>query len=222
MPDGFAHRILVVDNDLSIRTTSAAILSNKGYEVRTASNGFAALAELRRALPDVVISDLTMPHMSGFELLSVIRHRFPHVAVIAISGEYNSIPPSGLIADAFLTKGSYTPEQLFAKITELIEQSPIRAQTTPEKAPVWIPKSESGYFVVTCTECLRSFSLPDDQAEDELHETECVFCSAKVCFRADPEEIRALKTKTHHKKGPHTSSSNAMQTMSLKQEKQRS
>jgi CheY-like chemotaxis protein len=157
MPDGFAFRILVVDDEPSIRTTAAAILSSKGYEVWTASSGFAALAELRRALPDVVISDLTMPHMSGFELLSVIRCRFPQIAVIAMSGEYNAIPPAGLIADAFLTKGSYTPEQLFNKIAELIEQPPIRPQLKPEKAPVWVPRSETGYFVVTCTECLRSF-----------------------------------------------------------------
>lgn len=190
MPDGFAFRILVVDDEPSIRTTAAAILSSKGYEVRTASSGFAALAELRRALPDVIISDLTMPHMSGFELLSVIRRRFPQIAVIAMSGEYNGIPPAGLIADAFLTKGSYTPEQLFNKIAELIEQSPIRPQVKPEKAPVWVPRSETGYFVVTCTECLRSFSLPDDYARETLHETECVFCGAKVCFQADPEEIR--------------------------------
>lgn len=100
MPNGFAFRILVVDDEPSIRTTAAAILSSKGYEVRTAAGGFAALAELRRALPDVFISDLTMPHMSGFELLSVIRRRFPQIAVIAMSGQYNGIPPTGLIADA--------------------------------------------------------------------------------------------------------------------------
>ena len=147
-----------------------------------------------------------MPHMSGFELLSVIRHRFPQIPVIAISGEYNGIAPSGLIADAFLSKGSHTPEELFNKISELIEQSPIRPQVKPERAPVWIPKNESGYFVVTCTECLRSFSLPDDEATGTLHTTECVFCGRNVRFYADPEQVRALVTKTHRKKEPHTTS----------------
>ena len=85
---GFSYRILVVDDDPNVRTTSVAVLRNKGYEVRAAEDGFAALAELRRSVPDVIISDLGMPNMSGFELLSIVRRRFPHVPVIAISGKF--------------------------------------------------------------------------------------------------------------------------------------
>ena len=83
---GFKYRILVADDEESIRATSTAILAHHGYEVRTAADGFAALVELRRSQPDILISDLRMPNMSGFELLSVVRRRFPHIAVIAISG----------------------------------------------------------------------------------------------------------------------------------------
>jgi len=101
------------------------------------------------ALPDVIISDL-----------KVVRRRFPQIAVIAISGEYNGPTPAGLIADAFLTKGAYPPEQLFEKIAGLIEQSPIRPSIKTDRAPVWVPKSETGYFVVTRTECLRSTPFP--------------------------------------------------------------
>jgi CheY-like chemotaxis protein len=108
-PRGFDFRILIVDDEPAILETSAAVLGTKGYEVRTAADGFQALAELTRSLPDLIISDLRMPNMSGFELLSVIRRRFPHIPVIAISGEYNGIVPAGLIADAFFTKGSYPP-----------------------------------------------------------------------------------------------------------------
>ena len=126
MPDGFAFRILVVDDEPTILTTSSAILGGKGFEVRTAKDGFAGLVELRRSLPDLIISDLRMPNMSGFELLSIVRRRFPHIPVIAISGEFNGNAPEGLIADAFFTKGQYTPEQMFQRIAELIEQSPMR------------------------------------------------------------------------------------------------
>jgi DNA-binding NarL/FixJ family response regulator len=92
---------------------TALILKERGYEVRTAKDGFQALVELRRSRPDVIISDLRMPSMSGFELLPVVRRRFPHIPVIAISGEYNGAIPPGLIADAFFFKGSYTPEEMF-------------------------------------------------------------------------------------------------------------
>ena len=188
---GFNYRILVVDDDESIRTTSSAILSSKGYEIKTAADGFAALAELRRSLPDLIISDLRMPNMSGFELLSVIRRRFSHIPVIAISGEYNGTAPTGLIADAFFTKGSYTLAQLFTKIADLLEQSPLRPHIAkPDKAPVWIPRDPTGYFILTCPECLRSFSIPDEPTASELHETNCTFCNAKVCYLADESAMR--------------------------------
>lgn len=143
MTTGFNFRILVVDDEPAILETSATILKKKGYEVRTAIDGFTALAELRRSLPDVIISDLRMPNMSGFELLSVVRRRFPHIPVIAISGEFNSTAPTGLIADAFLKKGDYAPEELFRKIAELLERIPRPHIATPDKARVWIPRNEA-------------------------------------------------------------------------------
>lgn len=184
--DGFNFRILVVDDDPAVREVSSALLSSKGYEVRTAADGFEALVELRRALPDMLISDLKMPNMSGFELLSVIRRRFPQVAVIAISGEYVGTTPSGLIADAFFRKSDYSPQQLFSKIAELLEQFPLRPHIfKPDRAPVWVPENADGYFVVTCTECLRSFSVPAQDADMQLREAECIFCGAAVRFLAD-------------------------------------
>ncbi len=191
MPAGFAFRILVVDDEPTILATSSAVLESKGYEVRTARDGFAGLAELRRSTPDMIISDLRMPNMSGFELLSVVRRRFPQIPVIAISGEFNGITPEGLIADAFFTKGQYTPEQMFQKIAELIEQSPLRPHISkPDKAPVWIPKNEAGYIVITCPECLRSFSIPVEATYSEVHEAHCIFCDSKVRYLADLKERR--------------------------------
>ena len=187
---GFNYRILVVDDDSSILQTSAAVLKNKGYEVRGAEDGFAALSELRRSLPDVIISDLAMPNMSGFELLSVVRRRFPHIPVVVISGKFEG-SSNGAIADAFFSKAQYTTEQLFAKIAELLEQSPLRPHLSkPDRAPVWVPRNDAGYFVVTCTECLRSFSVPEDRTGNELHETNCVFCNAPVRYLADSQLLR--------------------------------
>ena len=72
----FKYRILVVDDDPLIRETSALVLVKEGYDVRASSEGFEALVKLRTALPDLIIADLRMPGMSGFEFLSVIRRRF--------------------------------------------------------------------------------------------------------------------------------------------------
>jgi len=79
-------KILVVDDEPSIRESLAEFLSYAAYDVSTAENGFDALLQLKRMTPDVIISDLNMPQMSGFEFLSVVRRRFPEISVVAVSG----------------------------------------------------------------------------------------------------------------------------------------
>lgn len=186
----FDYRILVVDDEPSVLATAAMVLGSQGYEVHAARDGFEALTSLSRSLPDVLISDLSMPNMSGFELLSVVRRRFPHVPVIAISGQYNGTSPTGLIADAFFSKGHYSHEQLFDKISELLEQAPIRPNIAkPDKAPVWVPRNNSGYYVVTCPNCLRSFSV-EDKTGKEYREALCVHCASTVSYLADLSAIK--------------------------------
>ncbi len=198
MAPGFSFRILVVDDEPSIREVSSALLSSQGYEVRTAADGFAALVELRRSLPDLVISDLKMAGMNGFELLSIIRRRFPQIPVIAISGEYNGITPAGLLSDAFFSKEAYTPKELFSKIAELLKASPLRPNTAkPDFAPVWVPKNSEGYFVLTCPECLRSFSVPEDKVDHELRSVNCVFCNTTVRYFAE----KSIKGRKRHRAG---------------------
>src|SRR6476660_2231495 len=121
------HRILVVDDEESIRLVFAQLLQREGYEVRAAENGFDALLQLKHFLPDVIISYLNMPRMSGFEFLSVVRRRFPKVSVIASSGAYGSrVVPTGVLADAFYAKGLEHPETLLDNVAELIQTSEAR------------------------------------------------------------------------------------------------
>lgn len=83
--NSFRYRILVVDDEENLRKMAQAILESQGYEVMCAVDDFHALATLRQSLPDVIISDLRMPNMNGFEFLSVVRSRFPQIPIIAIS-----------------------------------------------------------------------------------------------------------------------------------------
>src|SRR6476659_397320 len=102
------HLILVVDDDPSIREVIAILLRESGYDVWTARNGFDALLQLKSISTAVIISDLNMPEMSGFELLSVVRRRFPEIPVVAASGAYEAGEhiPCLVIADAFYGKGN--------------------------------------------------------------------------------------------------------------------
>ncbi len=70
-------RFFIVDGEPSIRMSVSHVLTEMGYRVRTAEDGFSALAELRKEIPDILLSDLNMPGMSAFELLSEVRRSFP-------------------------------------------------------------------------------------------------------------------------------------------------
>src|SRR5947209_15659607 len=114
MSNTHKNRILIVDDDQSIRATVAMLLAGKGYEISTVENGFDALLQMKSKVPELIISDLNMPQMSGFEFLSVIRRRFPQVLVVAMSGAYaaGDAVPGGVIADAFYAKGANNPDTL--------------------------------------------------------------------------------------------------------------
>jgi len=182
LPDSsFKFRILIVDDDLLLRDVGKHLLESQGYEVHAAGDGFEALIALKRALPDIIISDLSMPHMNGFELLSVVRRRFPTIPVIVTSGEFSGATlPESVLADAFFAKGQYKPEALFEKILELIRELPSRPRAgRPHKAAVWV-KNDKGTIAVTCTECLRTFPVLD--ATDGVNTVECEFCGCVTRF----------------------------------------
>jgi len=78
-------RILVVDDDESLRWVTQAQLQQSGYQVDTAANGKEALAKIQEAPPDLAITDLMMPGMSGVELLKSIRADYPEIIVILVT-----------------------------------------------------------------------------------------------------------------------------------------
>ncbi len=104
LPNG--KSVLVVDDKECIRTSMSLVLESLGYSVRSAEDGHSALREIRRQNPDILLSDLVMPGMSGFELLMNVRSLFPAIQVIAASGSFSgSKIPEGVLADAFYPKG---------------------------------------------------------------------------------------------------------------------
>ena len=80
-----ADRVLVVDDEQSLRKVLAATLQREGYEVQVASDGEEALAALDRDGADVVVTDLVMPRMDGLSLLRKVVARHPDVPVIVVT-----------------------------------------------------------------------------------------------------------------------------------------
>ncbi len=203
-------RILVVEDDATVRLTIHKVLEASGYDVSSANDGFEALLQLEQSIPDLMLSDLNMPQMSGFELLSVVRRRFPNILVVASSGAYeSSAVPNGVIADAFYAKGRESAPNLLEIIADLIRIGP--PPNRAENTPVWIPrngKDHKGkpFVVLTCTQCLRSFPFTvDHEPTAEVLKTPCIYCPHEVSYIIDfsrsvnsPEKRAAWKATFLH------------------------
>ncbi len=96
--------ILVIEDDPIMREALADWLQAAGYGVRTAADGSTGLAAVTFAPPAVVITDIHMPGMNGATVISELKRHHPQVAVIAISGLFNS--GHGLDAQAALALGA--------------------------------------------------------------------------------------------------------------------
>ena len=181
------ERLLIVDDEPSIRESLSSALTEIGYPVRTAEDGFSALLEIRKQIPDMILSDLNMPGMSGFELLSVVRRRFPAIPVIAMSGAFSGDEvPSGVAADAFYQKGSGVRSLL--KIMEsLTPPKRMPARRPHPSAPLWIQQDENDadgmpYVSIACPECLRSFRQHVDGSLSVVREAHCAYCRIPIYY----------------------------------------
>ena len=137
MPTASKPQILVVDDEPSIRESLGMLLVASGYDVAEAENGVSALSHLNRTVPDLIVTDLNMPHMSGIELISHVRSRYPSISIVAMSGDYQGDAVlAGIIADRFYPKGEH-PLNLLTTIASLIATNPARgsapeSRTRPE------------------------------------------------------------------------------------------
>ena len=182
--------LLIVDDELSIRTTLSLVLTEIGYSVRTAENSFSALAEILHEIPEILLSDLNMPGMSGFELLSVVRRRFPAIRTVAMSGAFSGNEvPSGVAADAFYQKGSSLGSLLMIIGTQpKLERRPV--QPCRAAAPLWIQgqgnnSSAKAPVTITCPECHRTSHLVHDGFGSMMREMDCVSCGKSIRFMID-------------------------------------
>ncbi len=86
MPSPPKHRILIVDDDEAQCQLLSDSLSAEGYETGTANDGLDALQKMETFDPDVILTDLNMPRMDGFELMTELRRRDSPTPVIALTG----------------------------------------------------------------------------------------------------------------------------------------
>ena len=113
------ENVLVVDDHPEIRDLMVKILERRGYRVSTASDGHDALTQFALARPDLVITDLSMPGLNGYQLCWLIRgiSSVPVLIMSAQKGVEEKAYEMG--ADAFVSK-PFDMEALWAEIDELL------------------------------------------------------------------------------------------------------
>jgi CheY-like chemotaxis protein len=172
--------ILIVEDNDSLRRLLSMIFEGGGFRVCSAPDGIEALAELRRGIPKVLLTDLEMPRMSGFELLSVVRRRFPTLPLIAMSGAYSgcTLPP-GVAADAFYEKGNASVDPLIEMVDTLAKRGVLHPGSG--RYPVWISSEsmDQSNIFVSCPECMRPFSHAPTQSSRRTNEASCPHCKAR-------------------------------------------
>jgi CheY-like chemotaxis protein len=209
MPTAMAN-LLIVDDDATLRVCLSAVLASFGYGVRGATDGFSALALLRQEVPDIIVSDLNMPGMSGFEFLSVVRRRFPAIQVIAMSSAVAADgAPSGVAADTFYQKGS-GPGSLLQIIKTLASPDrPPLSRHARAPAPIWVERnaqqfSGAPFIMLTCPECLRIFPRISLEVQNSANEARCIYCNGLFRYavvqasgRGPRKALRRSQTRSH-------------------------
>ncbi|MGB5302250.1 MAG: response regulator transcription factor [Gemmatimonadota bacterium] len=118
------RRILVVDDEQKIRSLVASYLRSDGFEVVEATDGEEAVAAVSMRKPDLVVMDIRMPGMDGFEALNEIR-RLSDVYVILLTAraeETDRIIGLSVGADDYVTK-PFSPRELVARVKAVLRRS---------------------------------------------------------------------------------------------------
>lgn len=121
-------KVLVVDDEPHILKLVKYTLEKHGYEVVEAADGSAAIESAKRDLPDIIILDVMMPIMNGYDACAKIKE-FPeteNIPVIMLSAKTQQYEISKGIevgADAYLNK-PFTPKELLAEVTKVLEGIP--------------------------------------------------------------------------------------------------
>ncbi|MBQ3296776.1 response regulator [Candidatus Saccharibacteria bacterium] len=136
-------KIMVVEDDASLREIYSIRITAEGYDVVSAGDGEEALAMAVREKPDLILSDVMMPKISGFDMLDILRST-PETAGIkvvmmtALSAEDQRQRGERLGADRYLVKSQVGIEDVVNTIHEVLGDKPT-ASPAPESAPAPAP-----------------------------------------------------------------------------------
>jgi CheY-like chemotaxis protein len=113
---GLKARVLIVDDDPNLRALAKAFVDNQGMECRTAADGRSALAAVDEFRPHVIVLDVNMPEMGGYQVLAALRAEQAPVKVLLLTADEH---PDIRNADDFLVK-PFHPGELIVRLRKLV------------------------------------------------------------------------------------------------------
>ncbi|MCS7060276.1 MAG: response regulator transcription factor [Anaerolineae bacterium] len=137
MPSEDSKLVLVVDDEPRMINFIRMNLELEGYRVISATDGLDAVRKAREMLPDLVLLDIMMPEMDGYETLQAIREEstVPVIMLTAKSEESDKVKGLDLGADDYITK-PFSPRELVSRVKAVIRRAELPAQV--DKAPIVI------------------------------------------------------------------------------------
>lgn len=129
-----SESILIVDDEAHIRDLVRLYLEKEGYQVQAATNGAEALAQVRQSPPALVVLDLMMPEMDGWEVCRHLRAagNLPILMLTARDDDIDKIVGLEMGADDYLTK-PFNPRELVARVRAILRRSTSAASAVPGK-----------------------------------------------------------------------------------------
>jgi DNA-binding response OmpR family regulator len=118
------RRILVVEDDPTLRLVLQDNLRSEGYDVDVAADGVSGVRSTQAATPDLIVLDLTLPDCDGFELLPVLRQggQVPIIVLTARAQQAEKVKGLALGADDYITK-PFDPEELLARVRAVLRRA---------------------------------------------------------------------------------------------------
>jgi len=218
-------RLLVIDDTPTNARLLEAMLGPRGYSVVTASSGTDGLAQLRQEPPDLVLLDIVMPDMTGYEVCRQIRAdpatRLLPVVMMTSSGDQDKVDAIEAGADDFIAR-PFNPQELLSRVRSLLRikeyHDTIEAQraelaewnrTLEERVASQLTQLEGlgrlrRYFSAPVAELIMSGG--DDVLEPHRREVTIFFCDLRgftaFSAAAEPEEVMGALRQFYEAVGP--------------------
>lgn len=155
MYDVACSRILVVDDDQRVRTMVSWQLEADGFAVTEASDGTAALDQIERNRPDLVVLDLSLPDVGGLDVLRRVREAdgaatpLPVIVLSGRSGETDRIIGLDLGADDYLVK-PFSPGELAARVRSVLRRARPSAAPARPASGLWVDEASRDVTLNGC------------------------------------------------------------------------